>query len=94
MKLRYQLAAIAAAFFLTTTQALAWNAGDRVSCNWKGGGQLYKGRVARVQGGNIAIQYDDGDQELTTPGSCQYQIGTPVQCYWKGGAVLYRGFVA
>jgi hypothetical protein len=43
-----------------------------VSCNWLGKGTRYSGRVAELRaGGRVFIQYDDGDQEETTPDMCQ-----------------------
>jgi hypothetical protein len=45
--------------------------GDRVSCNWKGGGTYYDGRVAELRGGNVFIHYDDGDTEETAPSMCR-----------------------
>lgn len=50
--------------------------GDRVSCNWKGGGTFYDGRVAEQRaGGRILIHYDDGDVEETTPDRCRVLAG-------------------
>lgn len=40
--------------------------GDRVHCRWKGGPYYYPGRVARQEGENIFVHYDDGDKERTT----------------------------
>jgi hypothetical protein len=40
--------------------------GDYVYCRWKGGPYYYPGRIARMQGEKIYVQYDDGDKEWTT----------------------------
>ena len=40
--------------------------GDRVSANWKKGGQYYNGKITSRDGDKIHISYDDGDQEDTT----------------------------
>lgn len=73
--------------------------GDRVQCNWKGGGTLYSGRVASVSNARIFVHYDDGDKENTTTSMCSVishsnPVGTRVTCNWKGGGILYKGFVA
>jgi hypothetical protein len=83
--------------------------GDRVSCNWKGGGTFYSGRVGELRpGGRIFIQYDDGDVEETSPSMCRTQtmavpVATPVaspfrpgdrvSCNWKNGGRYYDGSV-
>jgi len=40
--------------------------GDRIQGNWKGGGKYYPGKIARLNGNKVYIQYDDGDVESTT----------------------------
>lgn len=92
----------------TTTAAFA--VGDRVSCNWKGGGTFYDGRVGELRaGGRVFIQYDDGDVEETSPALCRtlasaapvatnaaplLQPGDRVSCNWLGKGTLYNGRVA
>lgn len=57
---------------VATASAGGLAAGDRVSCNWKGGGTYYDGRVGELRpGGRIFIQYDDGDVEETTSDKCR-----------------------
>jgi hypothetical protein len=82
--------------------------GDRVSCNWKGGGTFYDGRVAELRGSNVFINYDDGDVEETSPSMCRVlekaggtqvasggslAAGSRVSCNWKGGGTFYDGRV-
>lgn len=40
--------------------------GSRVYCRWKGGDSYYAGKVSQAQGAAIHIDYDDGDQEMTS----------------------------
>ncbi len=37
-------------------------AGARIECRWQGG-EFYSGRIARREGDEIFVQYDDGDRE-------------------------------
>lgn len=79
--------------------------GDRVRCRWKNGPTEYAGQVAEVRGEQVFIQYDDGDQELTSPSLCRkdagtggsvadFAVGTRVRCQWKGRPTEYPGRVA
>jgi hypothetical protein len=83
---------------------------DRVSCNWKGGGTYYDGRIAEIRGSNVFVHYDDGDTEETSPSMCRMleksgggalvatdgslAPGTRVSCNWKRGGTYYDGQVA
>lgn len=40
--------------------------GDKVFCRWKGGQYYFPGRVGRMDGEKIYVEYDDGDKEWTT----------------------------
>jgi uncharacterized protein (DUF427 family) len=40
--------------------------GDKVFCNWMGGGIYYPGEIASRRGNAIVVHYDDGDVEATT----------------------------
>jgi len=40
--------------------------GDRIHCRWQGGATHYPGRITRICGDEIDIDYDDGDREKTT----------------------------
>ena len=47
----------------------AWEAGDRVSVDYRGRGLFYRGEVAKKSGHDVYhIRYDDGDQEFDVPG--------------------------
>ena len=48
-----------------------FSVGSRVSCNWKGGGIYYNGKITRKTGSSIHVSYDDGDQEDTTTSKCR-----------------------
>lgn len=48
-----------------------WAVGDKVECNYRGGGTWYKGRIAALNGGSIRIDYNDGDKEKTKTGMCR-----------------------
>lgn len=43
-----------------------FDVGDRIEGNWKSGGTWYPGKIGRIQGEKVYIQYDDGDVEWTT----------------------------
>jgi len=53
---------------------LNWSAGTRVQCNWKGAGLYYWGVIARKNGSQLSIKYDDGDRELTAIGRCRVPL--------------------
>jgi hypothetical protein len=91
----------------TTLPGKKFRAGDRVSCNWKGGGAFYEGKVQRVLASSrLFIQYDDGDQEETSAGMCKasstptlktggpFKKGDRVSCNWQSGGTFYDGKVA
>lgn len=92
----------------TTLPAKKFRAGERVSCNWQGGGTFYEGSVKQVRASNrLFIQYDDGDQEETSAGMCKasssaavttpvgtFKKGERVSCNWQGGGTFYDGKVA
>jgi uncharacterized protein (DUF427 family) len=40
--------------------------GDKVFCNWMGGGIYYPGEIASRRGNAIIVHYEDGDVEATT----------------------------
>lgn len=51
-----------------------WSAGTRVQCNWKGAGLYYWGVIARKNGSQLSIKYDDGDREMTVIGRCRVPL--------------------
>ncbi len=92
-------------FMLAASPVFAdFNVGDRVECNWKGGGKYYSGTVAAKEAGKIFIQYDDGDKEHTYPDMCYAKggssgrggmaVGSNVECRWKNGRTWYPGVIA
>jgi hypothetical protein len=91
-----------AILFMVTGSAMAYEIGERVQCNWKGGGKFYPGRVADKEGFKLYIQYDDGDKEYTKQSMCQPLMGpsggmmegSPVSCRWKNGGTWYPGVIA
>lgn len=48
-----------------------WQVGTRVDCNWKRKGKFYPGQITSMNGQNVHIAYDDGDQEDTTIALCR-----------------------
>jgi hypothetical protein len=48
-----------------------WRVGTPVECDWEGRGEWYSGVIARLDGSNLRINYDDGDTEQTTTGRCR-----------------------
>jgi hypothetical protein len=80
--------------------------GERVSCNWQGGGTFYDGKVAALRaGGRLFIQYDDGDTEETSSTACRspgntgksagpLRPGDRVACNWLKKGTFYSGRVA
>ncbi|CAN5279234.1 hypothetical protein BH11PSE11_BH11PSE11_07310 [soil metagenome] len=80
----------------------AFQAGDRVECNWKGGGKYYKGQVGAAEGDKLFINYNDGDKEHTSASMCRpltiasgpMAEGSRVECRWKNGNVWYPGVIA
>jgi hypothetical protein len=50
-----------------------WAVGTVVECNWKKGGQWFRGKITSLSGGNLSVAYDDGDREKTTTGMCRSQ---------------------
>ncbi|RYE04120.1 MAG: hypothetical protein EOP61_01795 [Sphingomonadales bacterium] len=46
--------------------------GSRVTCNFKGAGSYYPGRIGQIRpDGSVYIEYDDGDREWTTTRACR-----------------------
>ena len=68
--LKFILLVILFSFFATGI-VFAFEAGDKVSCNWKGKGKYYKGTIASVSGNRVSIDYDDGDKETTSKSRCR-----------------------
>jgi hypothetical protein len=48
-----------------------WTIGTRVECDWKGGGTWYRGNIAKLNGGELVVAYDDGSRERTVTGRCR-----------------------
>ncbi len=53
---------------------LAWSAGTRLQCNFKGSGRYYFGMITQKSGSRITVKYDDGDQEVTLIGRCRIPL--------------------
>ncbi|MGQ0587413.1 MAG: hypothetical protein ACT4PK_09460, partial [Gammaproteobacteria bacterium] len=66
--------------------------GDRVQCNWKEQGTYYPGVIARRDGDQVLVHYDDGDKEQTLLTQCRGDLR--VQCNWKGHGQYYPGVIA
>ncbi len=48
-----------------------WKVGSVVECNFKSGGNWYRGKVTALSGEALSIAYDDGDRERTKTGLCR-----------------------
>lgn len=55
-------------------RTLDWSVGTRVQCNFKGAGRYYSGVITQKSGLRIAINYDDGDKEVTLMGRCRVPL--------------------
>lgn len=87
-----------------------WQPGARVSCNWKGRGTMYRGKIARrLPSSRIRVHYDDGDRETTFISNCRllgaapppprtggggWRVGARVSCNWKNAGRMYTGTIA
>ncbi len=56
---------------LANVRPYNWAIGTRVECNFKGAGTWFPGVIASLSGGNVGIDYDDGDKERTKTGRCR-----------------------
>jgi hypothetical protein len=81
--------------------------GDRVECRWQGGSTLFARWVTQREGERILVEYEDGDQEWTTPSRCRrlieeddaaegphLAVGDRVECRWQGGDDYFPGKVS
>jgi hypothetical protein len=48
-----------------------WGVGTAISCNWKRSNKWYTGKITAIDGDNIHMSYDDGDQEDTSIAYCR-----------------------
>ena len=55
----------------TTGSVGSFSVGSRVSCSWQSSGVYYSGTVDLIVGSQMRVLYDDGDEELTSAGSCR-----------------------
>jgi hypothetical protein len=76
--------------------------GSRVFGRWKGGPAFFPGRITKMEGERIHIQYDDGDQEWTTvsvvrvrrgTGPVPWKVGQRVLAQWGPEPFYYPGVV-
>lgn len=51
-----------------------WKVGTSVECNFKGAGDWYAGKIAKLDDPKVTIKYDDGDVETTTTGACRSKV--------------------
>lgn len=86
--------ALAAACALSSTSALAQRAGEWVLAPWQGSTQLFPGVVQSNSGGQVTVQFDDGDV-ATVPSDqisfFNWRAGTRVECRWRNGETWYGG---
>jgi hypothetical protein len=48
-----------------------WTTGTKVSCEWKRQRKYYGGTITSLDGDNVHVRYDDGDQEDTSIAFCR-----------------------
>lgn len=75
----------------------AQTTGDWVLGNYQGAGYWFPGVIAKISGGKITIQYDDGDRETVSKNAIRpydWKIGSKVECNYKGAGDWYSGTIS
>lgn len=75
----------------------AQTTGDWVLGNYQGAGYWFPGVIAKISGGQITIQYDDGDRETVSKNAIRpydWKIGSKVECNYKGAGDWYSGTIS
>ena len=66
--------------------------GDWVLCQWQGGHLWFPGVVHSVNGGSVAIQYDDGTSEIRPANQVKpfdWAVGSRIHAMWSGNGQWY-----
>ncbi len=66
--------------------------GDWVLCQWRGGHLWFPGVVHSVNGGSVAIQYDDGTSEIRPANQVKpfdWDVGSRIHAVWSGNGQWY-----
>lgn len=81
--------ALALLISMTSTAAMAQNAGDWVLAQWRGESEWYPGVIESRAGDQVTIRYDDGTRETRPVNQVRpfnWQAGTHVVCRWTDGS--------
>ena len=66
--------------------------GDRMLAQWDGGRFWFPGMVHSVDGGSVAVRYDDGISDIR-PGNqvrpFDWEMGTRIDAIWSGNGQCY-----
>jgi len=79
-----------------TDPALEYLPGDWVLGQWQGGHYWFPGVVHGVNGGSVAIQYDDGTSEIRPANQvrhCDWRAGTRIHAFWTADGHWYDATV-
>lgn len=75
----------------------AFDDGDWVLAQWKGGAHWYPGVVENASKSKITIRYDDGDidtRPVNQVRAYDWAVGDKVECNFKGAGAWYPGRIA
>lgn len=81
----------------STSPSLAFERGEWVLGQWKGGEYWYPGVVQNGSGDKVTIRYDDGDLDTRPANQVKpytWSVGTRVECNFKGQGKWYPGRIA
>lgn len=77
--------------------AFAFDQGDWVLGQWKGGEYWYPGVVAGSSSSKVTIRYDDGDVDTRPANQVRaydWAVGDKVECNFKNQGTWYSGRIA
>ena len=70
--------------------------GDRIFARWQKGAAYFPGQIADMEGENLTVHYDDGEQEQTTVsmtrvflGEMPWKVGDRVLAHWPPESFFY-----
>lgn len=77
--------------------ASAFEAGEWVLGQWKGGEYWFPGIVKGASAGKVTVRYDDGELETRPANQIKpydWRVGTRVECNFQGQGKWYAGQIA
>ena len=89
-----ELPAFLALLFVSGSPALAFQGGDWVLAQYRGGSYWYPGIVNSNNGQTVTLTYDDGDKETRPVNQVKvysWRVGSPVECNWRSAGKFYPG---